>query len=142
MSSGDARPVVLRELLLMAPVLQRLVAEGLQRRHLTQPRIRVLTTLADEGPSTMSAIARALEVTPRAVTALVDALAEAELVERTRPPEDRRATIVALTPKGRRTVRDLRRGYARLAERLLGDVADADLDAALRVLGAVRNDLG
>jgi DNA-binding MarR family transcriptional regulator len=141
MVGPDLRSSVLDDLFDMAPLFQRLVAEGLERRRLTQPRIRLLMRLADEGPLAMSEVARALDVTPRAVTALVDALERDGFVNRGARQGDRRTTLVTLTARGRRTVRELRTGYARLADRLLGRVSEEDLAATLRVLAAVRADL-
>lgn len=60
-------------------------------------RLRVLNTLHCEGPMKMADLADALDVTPRNVTALVDALEEDGQVRRTAHPSDRRVTIVELT---------------------------------------------
>jgi DNA-binding MarR family transcriptional regulator len=65
-------------------------------------RLRLLHALechADRA-MTMSELARALDVTQRRVTALVDALEADGLVERRPHPTDGRSTIAALTRKG------------------------------------------
>ena len=65
-------------------------------------RMRLLHVLESEGPRTMSELANALAVTPRRVTALVDALEADGLVERRPHPTDGRSTIVSLTRSGRK----------------------------------------
>ncbi len=65
-------------------------------------RMRLLHVLESEGPRTMSDLANALAVTPRRVTALVDALEPEGLVERRPHPTDGRSTVVSLTRAGRK----------------------------------------
>ena len=62
-------------------------------------RLRALTALCDGG-RTMKQLAETLDVTPRRITALVDALEEHGLVERYAHPTDGRSTLVAITPAG------------------------------------------
>jgi DNA-binding MarR family transcriptional regulator len=129
---------VLRELLGMAPLLNRRVIEGLGRRRLTQARARLLLILFDAGPLIITELAQSLDITPRAVTALVDGLDRTGFVRRSRRPTDRRATVVALTAKGRRTCADMRCRHARWATDVLGDADPHDLGATSRILGQVR----
>jgi DNA-binding MarR family transcriptional regulator len=128
---------VLTELLQLAPRLERLRAEGLERRGLTAPRLRLLSVLHARGPLTSVELSRHLEVTPRAVTALVDGLAELRLVRRRPHPSDRRATLVALSAAGIRLCARADSGYARLADELLGGTTDRQLAAGLAVLRRV-----
>jgi DNA-binding MarR family transcriptional regulator len=62
--------------------------------------MRVLTELCCEGEMTMTELANHLDVSPRRVTDLVDALAAEGLVERKANPFDARSTVVAITPSG------------------------------------------
>jgi DNA-binding MarR family transcriptional regulator len=141
-SPGDRREAeVLRELVAMAPLLNRLIIEGLERRRLTQARVRLMLILFDAGPLIMTELAKSLGVTPRAVTALVDGLDRTGYVQRSSRPTDRRATVVGLTLKGRRACADMRSRYNRWADNVLGDASPRDLDAALRILARVRADL-
>ena len=64
-------------------------------------RMRLLHALEQAGAQTMKELAGALAVTPRRVTALVDALEADGLVERTAHPTDGRSTVVSLTSAGR-----------------------------------------
>lgn len=76
------------------------------------------------GPVTQRELSQALRCTPRNVTGLVDALESAGLVARDPHPTDRRATLVTLTVRGRRTASEWQAGYQELADRMF-----AGLDA-------------
>ena len=69
---------------------------------LTTSRTHLLWVLHRVGPSTQRALAKALQVSPRNVTGLVDALEAAGYVERRPHPSDRRALLVTLTEQGER----------------------------------------
>jgi DNA-binding MarR family transcriptional regulator len=63
-------------------------------------RMRLLTALRRDGEQSMGELATWLGVTPRRVTALVEALEADGLVERRPHPTDRRSTLVAVTDGG------------------------------------------
>ena len=63
-------------------------------------RMRLLTALQRDGEQSMGELATGLGVTPRRVTALVEALEADGLVERRPHPADRRSTLVAITDGG------------------------------------------
>jgi DNA-binding MarR family transcriptional regulator len=65
-------------------------------------RMRVLMVLQCNGELTMSQLARSLAVTPRRVTALVDALEADALVQRRPHPTDARSTVVSITSLGQK----------------------------------------
>ncbi len=67
-------------------------------------------------------LARALAVTPRNVTGLVDGLVASGHVTREAHPSDRRATLVTPTVLGSRTIGCLADSHVDLAQRLFGDV--------------------
>jgi DNA-binding MarR family transcriptional regulator len=76
-------------------------------------------------------------VSAPAMTRYVDRMEKADLVVRTRSPEDARRIRLALTPKGVRALRSVRRRRtAWLAERLqaLSPVEQAAVDAAIEPL--------
>lgn len=89
---------------------------------LTGSRIQFLWTLGTTGPTTQTALASALGVTPRNVTGLVDGLVASGHVTREPHPTDRRATLVTPTALGTRTIRQLRDSHADLAHDLFGKV--------------------
>jgi DNA-binding MarR family transcriptional regulator len=63
-------------------------------------RMRLLTALQRDGEQSMGELATWLGVTPRRVTALVEALEADGLVERRPHPSDRRSTLVTITDGG------------------------------------------
>jgi DNA-binding MarR family transcriptional regulator len=102
-SARDARLLDLVEAFTeMGPAWTRWVQSSLPDDSVSYARLRVLTALECHGTEglTMSQLAKALEVTGRRVTALVDALNDEGLVERYAHPTDGRSTIVAITDAG------------------------------------------
>lgn len=100
------------------------------------PRLRLLNELHCNGPRKMADLAGTLGVTPRAVTALVDALESEGLVRRTPHATDRRVTMVEITG-GAATVE---RGFAafhRSVAGLFDELSPADRDAFVRVISSL-----
>lgn len=103
---------------------------------LTHAHIRSLHALSD-GPMTAGQLARSAELNPASVTAMLDHLEQAGIVERTRSTTDRRVCNVALTETGRELLSaKTARWRARWAERL-GAYSEAELRAAGRIAGDV-----
>ncbi|MDX6346088.1 MAG: hypothetical protein QOF84_878 [Streptomyces sp.] len=104
-----------------------------QRHHLeplgiTPAQARLLRTVShSETPPRMADLAQRLDVVPRAVTTLVDALEAHALVRRVPDPANRRVVRIELTDDGRATLQRLRQARRAAAEDLL-----APLDAAQR----------
>ena len=69
---------------------------------LSYARLRLLQALHCGGPAIMRDLGVQLGVSPRNMTALVDAMEDAQLVVRRPHPTDRRATLVELSPAGAR----------------------------------------
>ena len=97
-----ALDTALSKLMLTSMMIADDIDRGLAERGLTRARATALWEILHREPVTQRELADALKVTPRNVTALVDAMEKTGFVKRTDHPTDRRATIVALTPKGRK----------------------------------------
>ena len=68
----------------------------------TPGQVRLLRTLQHaDGPRRLGELAQALDVAPRSITAKVDQAEADGQVRRVADPDDRRATLVELTPAGR-----------------------------------------
>ena len=102
-------------------LLGRDATSSLARMGLTESRAHLLWELQARGPCPQRALASALHVTPRAVTALVDALVETGFVTREPCATDRRATLVTFTEHGRTTAQAMADGYRELAWQLFAD---------------------
>jgi DNA-binding MarR family transcriptional regulator len=61
-----------------------------------------------------------------------------ELVERTKDPHDGRSGVISIAPGGRRVLERIRSARRHLLEEIVGDVPDAELAQAARVLQLVQ----
>ena len=80
---------------------------------------------------------RGLDVSPRNITGLVDALVATGFVTREPHPTDRRATLVSFTEHGARTVKALDVGREQLAELRFAGMSDEQFDGFVTGLDAV-----
>ena len=118
-------------------LLARDATTSLAQMGLTEARAHLIWELQARGPCTQRALASALRVTPRAITALVDALAETGFVTREPSPADRRATLVTFTERGRTTAQAMASGYRELARQLFADLPAEEFDGFDRSLSHV-----
>jgi DNA-binding MarR family transcriptional regulator len=98
----------------------------------------VLEYLAREGDATVPQMARARRVTRQRIQSLVDGLLGMSLVDRRDNPQSRRSPLVTLTPKGRRTIEQMRRREGRFISTA---ATEEDLATAARALREVRESL-
>ena len=84
----------------LAQVSSTRLNEALEGMGLRPREFAVLHHLAETGPSTQLALARALRIHPSNLVALLDGLEAGGWLARTRDPEDRRRHAVALTDAG------------------------------------------
>lgn len=121
----------------LAVVLNDDMERELAHRGLTAARAHLVWVLHKRGPSTQQALAQALGVTPRAITGLVDALADGGFVTREPHPRDRRATLVTFTDNGAAAAETLECDHRELARALFGDMSPTAFGAFTRGLDAV-----
>jgi MarR family transcriptional regulator, organic hydroperoxide resistance regulator len=104
---------------------------------LTFAQIRTIAALGREHEMTAGQLAKSAELTPAAITAIVDQLEATNIVERRRSTEDRRVCNVALTPEGWELLeRKLAVWNGLWAERLSG-FSDEDIATAAAILHEV-----
>lgn len=118
-------------LLEITVLLQQDLTRSFAGTALTTSRTHLLWAVHHQGPSTQRSLARALDVSPRNVTGLVDALVDAGYVARGPHPSDRRATLVTLTDLGLATMTRMERERTAAAEALVDgltaqEVAETD----------------
>lgn len=105
---------------------------------LTYAQARVLRLVAAGGrPLRMADLAAQLDVVPRSVTTMVDALEVARLVARHADSGDRRSVLVALTDNGRRLLDGLEAARRESAEEVFGSLDPAQRHQLLDVLGVL-----
>lgn len=98
---------------------------------------QAVSSLAVHGERGQSDLARDLQLTSSASTALVDRLERQGVAERTRHPHDRRRTIVRLTDRGRRIAIESEACLAHALQLLPADT----LASFAQGLAVVANDL-
>lgn len=128
---------VLDRLLEVSELFQKDMARAFEGTPLTPSRIRLLWELAATGPSSQHALATRLEVSPRNITGLVDALEVDGYVTRSPHPTDRRSVIVSLGASAHEMMREMQHDHAELSAELIGAVDPADRDAVVRGIDAI-----
>jgi DNA-binding MarR family transcriptional regulator len=119
---------VLRRFFQLTVAMSDAMEEDLARRGLTRARATLLAYLRDQGPTIQSELARALRVSPRNVTGLVNGLEASGLVRRSPHPTDGRAALVELTGDGARAAAALARDEREFAQYLFADRTTDELD--------------
>ncbi len=98
--------------------------------------VRALIALGrSEGETaTAGALAKAADLNPATVTALLDTLEERGIATRRRAEEDRRCVVVSLTDEGRRKLLEATTKWQARLDAALADVPEAEIVSAAGVL--------
>lgn len=123
----------------VARVLRGRSRESLARWDVAPSHGRALGVLARHGPTRLRELSEHLHIAARSATEVIDALQERGLVERHADPDDRRATLVVLTPKGREVSAAIRDSRSEVAERLFGALSTADRAELARILAQLHD---
>jgi DNA-binding MarR family transcriptional regulator len=103
---------------------------------LSPSHLRALFAIGHE-ETTAGEIARAAQISPGAVTAILDELEADGIVSRRRGEADRRCVLVSLTDAGHELLDAARRRWRARWDEALRDVPAADLEAAAGVMRAI-----
>lgn len=106
---------------------------------LSSPQFTVFTVLSAGEPMTMGQIGEQSDLPTSSLTALVDRLAELELVSREAHPSDRRAIQVRLTAQGHALAGLVADETIRATARIAASLANSEIDGASE---AIRQLLG
>jgi DNA-binding MarR family transcriptional regulator len=101
---------------------------------ITPSQSRALGVLAHHGPLRLSAVAEHLHIAPRSATEVVDGLEALGYAARRPDPDDRRATLVSLTPEGTAAGRAIQAARLAEADRIFGALPDEDRATLERIL--------
>lgn len=137
----DACVRLVEEFAAFGPAYMRWVKSRLQKGGVSYARMRLLSALHCKGPQIMSCLSEGLGVTPRNVTALVDALEEEGLVGRRPHPKDRRATMIELTQRGAEMCEEMHDAHQAAVSELFLGLPEEDRRALARALGSLREAL-
>ena len=103
---------------------------------LSPGHLRALFAIGDE-ETTAGEIARTAQVSPAAVTAMLDELEADGIISRRRGETDRRCVLVSLTDKGHAVLDETGARWRRRWEDATRDLPAADLQAAAGVMRAI-----
>jgi DNA-binding MarR family transcriptional regulator len=96
--------------------------------------IRVLVTLALDGPQTVGSLAKGMQLSLGAASLMVSELDESGLVDRTPDPADRRRTLVSLAPACASQVESLIAGRVAGLQAVLDQLTPAERQGLIRGL--------
>jgi DNA-binding MarR family transcriptional regulator len=126
------------QLLALSRRLHRAQRRLMEPLGITPAQGRLLRTLAHcPQPPRMADLARRLEVVPRAVTTLVDALEAQGFVRRVPDPANRRVIRIELLETGQEALRELRAARRTAAAELLAPLDEAQRTALTGLLTAL-----
>lgn len=105
---------------------------------LTFAQLRTIAALGRGREMSAGQLARSAELTPATVTAILDQLEDANIVERRRSTEDRRVCNVVLTPEGWQLLDRKLAAWQSLWDEGLSDFSDQEIATAAQIIGRVR----
>ncbi len=110
------------------------------RFDLTPQQYNALRLLRGEGDRKLATLALASRLVSRApdITRLLDKLEERGLVERERPPDNRRMVLIGLTPQGRELLATIDEHVRECHCRQLGHLSQEQLTQLIALLKAAR----
>ncbi|WP_053226502.1 MarR family winged helix-turn-helix transcriptional regulator [Solirubrobacter soli] len=100
-------------------------------------QIRVLVQLAKDEEVTAGELAKRAELSPGAMTAMLDQLEAKEMVSRRRSETDRRQVIVRMTDAGQEKLKSKRALWERMWEDGLAEHSEAELRTAAAVMRTI-----
>jgi DNA-binding MarR family transcriptional regulator len=103
---------------------------------LTFSEVRALIALGreEDATATAGALAKAADLNPASITALLDSLEERGIATRRRAEHDRRCVVVSLTDTGREELHAAQARWQSKLDAALGDLSDDELAAGSAVL--------
>ncbi|HTR82678.1 MAG TPA: MarR family transcriptional regulator [Bacteroidota bacterium] len=126
-------------------IFGRLTTTDIQRYGLTPPQFSVIEALGHLGPMRMGGFCSKLLTSGGNITVVIDNLEKDKLVERTPSPEDRRAIMIRLTPKGEKLFNEIFVQHAQFVTKMasvLSEEEQTHLSELLKKLGvALQNKL-
>lgn len=114
----------------MGPIREMLATSGVNEQ-----KWRVLRVLQEQGPLELSQVATEACLLLSSLTRMVRPMEEEGLIARRTPPEDRRKTIIAITPAGEALVRAHSAESAALFARIEQEFGAERLELLLDLLG-------
>ena len=108
---------------------------------ITHPQARMVMCLEIHGGINQATLAQILEMEPSTLVRVIDRLEAAQLVERCRDPQDRRAWILNLTPRARPLVEQIYAIGLEVWDEAMTGMDQATCDAMVRGLDLLKGNL-
>lgn len=134
---ADPRAEFAVELSTASRKMRTLFDSMVRERGLTLSRARALLHLSRYSPVNQTELAAVLEIEGSTMVRLLDGLEEQGLVARNHVDGDRRAKLITLTASATAQVGELERLIGALRQTVLGNIAQKDLEVAVRILRQV-----
>jgi len=96
----------------------------------------ILFLLMEETGRAMSELGRLLSLDNSSITGLIDRLEKSGFVQRKTNPNDRRISLVHITPQGTGEVNQAKTVIARINEEIKADFSDAEVEAFKKILNS------
>lgn len=113
---------------------QRIGNERLGALGANRQQVALLSALDEVDQASQAELGRRLGIDPGDMVRLVGALQGEGWLRRAPDPEDRRRNVVAITPAGRRRLRQLEEATAQMQEELLAPLSARDRTTLVRLL--------
>lgn len=120
-------------------VLNSSVTKVLSEYGLSIPQWKLIGQLYDHGDMKLADLAQHLDVEAPLVTALIDTLEKKMLVKRMHHPKDKRAKIITITTKGKKTLIEIEPQVKQAMGVLLKGIKREQLMTYFRVLQTIVN---
>jgi DNA-binding MarR family transcriptional regulator len=104
----------------------RLVSDGLGAADARRYHYSMLAALDEFGPASQATLGRRCGIDRSDMVAMVDELADRELVERAQDPADRRRNIITITPAGIRQLQRLDELLTQIQDDVLAPLSTAE----------------
>ncbi|MBK8086195.1 MAG: winged helix-turn-helix transcriptional regulator [Devosia sp.] len=138
MPDGPLRDLT-RELVLAGRLWRKMARQAASRHGVSEAASAPLVWIERLGDNVrQNALAEAVGIEGASMVRLIDELEASGLVRREPDPSDRRANVVSYTQEGRRVVGAVNEALMAVRREVFSELADADIDAALRVFAAIR----
>jgi DNA-binding MarR family transcriptional regulator len=94
-------------------LLMRRMRQAQESGDLTVPQVSALARIDREGPNTVTALAKAEQISPQSMGATLNALEARGLIERSADPTDGRRVVLSISPAGHCMLRGRQNARAR-----------------------------
>ena len=129
---NEILPIIMREFV-------RHQSNELVKGKITLPQFLILDILRRESDSTMTHLARIMDVTTAAMTGIVERLVNGGYVARGFDPQDRRIIKIRLTAKGLSVAKDFSHQRTQTIIKIFGKISEQDRLDYLRILTQIKN---